>query len=240
MPEIVVAAQVRSDLGKNANNRTRAEGWLPGTLYGAGKPPQTIRVKPKEISAILRSATGENTLFELEYSGTRRKVILKDFQVDPVKGGLLHADFYEVALDKAIEVQVHIEIVGTPVGVKLQGGVLDFVTRELEVECLPTNIPEKIVVDVSDLELGKHIRVSDLLIPPNVQLLTPTDVVVVHVVAPREEEEVAAPAEAAAVEGVVEPEVIRKGKAVAEGEAAPEEKPEKAEKPEKPEKKDKK
>lgn len=236
MPEIVVAAQDRKDLGKNANHRTRAEGWLPGTLYGPGKPPLTISVKPKEISAILRSATGENTLFDLEYSGSRRKVILKDYQVDPVKGGLLHADFYEVALDKTIEVQIPIEIVGTPVGVKLQGGILDFVTRELEVECLPTSIPEKIVVDVSSLELGKHFRVSDLLIPANVQVLTPSEVVVVHVVAPREEEEVA-PAEAVAAEGAVEPEVIKKGKAVAEGEAAPEEKPEK---PEKAEKKDKK
>lgn len=234
MPEIVVAALSREQKGKNANNRLRAEGFLPGTLYGAGKTARSIAVRPKEISAILRSATGENTLFDLDVSGSRHKVILKDFQVDPVRGALIHADFYEVALDKAIEVQVHVELTGTPVGVKVQGGVLDFVTRELEVECLPTDIPEKIVVDVSALELGKHLRVSDLLVPANVKVLTHSDIVVVHVVAPRAEEEVAAP-EAVAAEGVAEPEVIKKGKVVAEGEAAPEEKGEKkpAEKKEK-------
>ncbi len=232
MPEIVVAARDRKELGKNANYRSRAGGWLPGTLYGPGKKAESISVRPKDISAILRSASGENTLFELEYSGGRRKVILKDYQVDPVKGGLIHADFYEVALDKVIEVKVHMELTGTPVGVKVQGGVLDFVTRELEVECLPTDIPDKIVVDVGPLELGKHVRVSDLLVPANVKVLTPADVVVVHVVAPRAEEEVA-PAEAAAVEEVAEPEVIKKGKVAAEGEAAPEEKAEKAEKKEK-------
>lgn len=229
MPEIVIAAQERTELGKNANFRARTGGDLPGTLYGRGKKTISISVKPKEITAILRSATGANTLFDLDYSGTRRKVILKDYQVDPVKGGLLHADFYEVALDKTIEVQVHIELVGIPVGVKLQGGVLDFVTRELDIECLPTDIPEKIVVDVSGLELGKHLRVSDLQIPANVTTLTNEDIVVVHVVAPREEEAPVA-VEAVAAEGAVEPEVIKKGKTAAEGEVAPEEKTEKKDK----------
>ena len=241
MPDFVVAAQSRTESGKNANRRLRGQGLIPGVLYGAKKETIPVAVSPKEIVSILRSASGENTLFDLDLGGSKRKVILKECQREPVKGQLLHADFYEVALDKAIEVKVHVEITGVPVGVKVQGGVLDFVTRELEVECLPTEIPDKIVVDVSELELGKHLRVSDLTIPAKVKVLTEADVVVVHVVVPRAEEVAAPVAEAAAVEGVAaEPEVIKKGK-TAEGEAV-EEKAEKAEKPERaerPERKDK-
>src|SRR5262245_12365933 len=236
MPEIVVAAESRSSTGKNENRRLRALGKIPGVLYGTQKETIPVAVSPKEIGAILRSASGENTLFELDLGGKRRKVILKKFQMEPIKHRLLHADFYEVALDKPIEVKVHVEIQGTPVGVKTQGGVLDFVTRELEVLCLPTEIPERIVVDVTPLEIGKHLRVSDITLPEKVKMLTEADVVVVHVVAPRAEEEVApAAAEAAeaAVEGAAaEPEVIKKGKTAAEGEEA-EAKPEKAEKKEK-------
>jgi large subunit ribosomal protein L25 len=238
MPDFVVAAQSRTESGKNANRRLRGQGLIPGVLYGAKKETIPVAVSPKEIVSILRSASGENTLFDLDLGGSKRKVILKECQREPVKGQLLHADFYEVALDKAIEVKVHIEITGVPVGVKVQGGVLDFVTRELEVECLPTEIPDKIVVDVSELELGKHLRVSDLTIPPKVKVLTEADVVVVHVVVPRAEEVVAPVAEAAAAEGVAaEPEVIKKGKTV-EGEAV-EEKAEGAEKPARPERKEK-
>jgi len=242
MPEIVVSAQNRTEKGKNVNRRLRAQGLIPGVLYGARKDAVPVAVSPKEIGAILRSAAGENTLFDLDLGGSRRKVILKEFQVEPIKGRLLHADFYEVALDRTLEVDVHVEIQGVPVGVKVQGGVLDIVTRELRVECLPSDIPEKFVVDVSELEMGKHIRVSDLKIPDKVKVLTHPDVVVVHVVAPRAEEEVAAvAAEAVPAEGAVaaEPEVIKKGKAVAEGETA--EEPKAAEKPEKKaEKKEKK
>jgi len=235
MPEIVVAAEGRTENGKNANRRLRSRGLIPGVVYGAKKDAVHVAVSPKEIGAILRSASGENTLFDLDLGGTKRKVILKEFQVEPVKGRLLHADFYEVALDKTIEVSVHVELRGTPVGVKVQGGILDFVTRELEIECLPTDIPEKIEVDVSHLELGKHLRVSELKLSDKVQLLTEPDVVIAHVVAPRAEEAPAA-AEAAPAEGAAaaEPEVIKKGK-TAEGEAA-EEKPEKPERAEKKEK----
>ena len=220
MPEIVVAAQGRAETGKNVNRRLRIQGLIPGVVYGAAKKSIAIAVSPKEITTILRSASGENTLFDLEIEGKRRKVILKEFQLGPVKGQLLHADFYEVALDKVLAVKVHIEIQGVALGVKVQGGILDFVTRELEVECLPTDIPDKISVDVSALELGKHVRVSDLVAPAKVKVLTDPDVVVVHVVAPRAEE-VAAVAEVAA-EGATaaEPEVIKKGKA--KGEAADE------------------
>jgi large subunit ribosomal protein L25 len=238
MNEFVVAAESRTETGKNANRRLRGRGLIPGIVYGAGRNAVAVAVSPREISDILRSASGENTLFEIEMDGKRRKVILKEFQREPLKGDLLHADFFEVALDKLIEVKVHIELVGTPTGVKNQGGLLDFITRELEIECLPTDIPDKITVDVSELELGRHLRVSEVTLPSDrITLLTDADVVVAHVVTPRadvaaaEEEE----AEAAAAEGeeAAEPEVAAKGKA--EGEAADEgtEKKEKKEKKEK-------
>jgi large subunit ribosomal protein L25 len=239
MAEIVVAAQSRTETGKNVNRRLRTKGLIPGVLYGAKNKATAVAVSPKEIGAILKSASGENTLFDLDLGGNRRKVILKEFQLEPINHQLLHADFYEVALDKLLQVKVHIEIHGVPVGVKTQGGVLDFVTRELEVECLPTDIPEKLVVDVSELEIGKHLRVSDIKVGGKVKVLTESDIVVVHVVAPRAEEEVAPAVEAAPVEGAVEPEVIKKGKTAADGEVA-EEKPEKGERGERGEKKEKK
>jgi len=232
MPEIVVAASPRTETGKNVNRRLRTQGLIPGTLYGASKKPVAVSVSPKEITSILRSASGANTLFDLDLAGHKRKVILKEFQVEPVRGQLLHADFYELALDRALEVKVHVELQGTPVGVKVQGGILDFVTRELELECLPADIPERIVVDVSGLELGKHVRVSDLQLPAKVKMLTEPEIVVVHVVAPRAEEEPVVAEVAAEAETAAEPEVIKKGK-TAEGEEAVADKPEKAEKKEK-------
>ena len=237
MPEIVVAAESRTDTGKNVNRRLRTRGLIPGVLYGAKKEAVPVAVSPKEITSILRSKTGENTLFDLEIGGSRRKVILKEFQVEPIKGSLLHADFYEVALDKPIEVKVHVEVTGVPVGVKVQGGLLDFVTREVEIECLPSDIPEKISVDVSGLEMNQSIRVADLAVPPKVTMLSEADLVIVHVVAPRAEEEVAAAAAPAEGEAAAaEPEVIKKGKPAEEGaaaEAAPAKEEKKAEKKEK-------
>lgn len=232
MPEIVVAAEPRTETGKNVNRRLRTRGLIPGVLYGAKSESTPVSVSPKEIGSILRSATGENTLFDLDLGGKRRRVILKEFQVEPIKGRILHADFYEVALDKVLEVKVHVELTGVPVGVKVQGGILDFVTRELDVECLPTDIPEKIVVDVSELELGKHVRVGELKVPDKVKVLTDPGLVIAHVVTPRAEEEVAPAAEAAPVEGEApaEPEVIKKGKA--EAAEAGEEKPERPERAE--------
>jgi large subunit ribosomal protein L25 len=221
MPDIVVAAESRTETGKNVNRRLRTRGLIPGVLYGAKKEAVPVAVSPKEITSILRSKTGENTLFDLEIGGSRRKVILKEFQVEPIKGSLLHADFYEVALDKTIEVKVHIEVTGVPVGVKVEGGLLDFVTRELEIECLPADIPEKITVDVSELGMNQSIRVSDLKIPEKVTMLSEPDLVVVHVVPPRAEEEVAAAAAPAEGEAAAaEPEVIKKGKPAEEGAAA--------------------
>jgi large subunit ribosomal protein L25 len=240
MPEFVVPAESRSETGKNVNRRLRSRGMIPGVLYGTGKAAVPVAVSPREIGAILKSASGENTLFDLDWGRAR-----SSSRAQSRCGRAAHADFYEVALDKALEVKVHIELEGTPVGVKLQGGIVDFVTRELEVECMPADIPEKIAVDISHLELGKHLRVSDLKLGDRVKILAEADVVIAHVVLPRAEVVAeAAPAEAvpAEAEAAVEPEVIKKGKAEkAEGEA--EEKPEKGAKPEKggrPEKAEKK
>ena len=227
MPEFVVAAESRTETGKSSNRRLRSRGLIPGVVYGAGKEAVPVAVSPTAITDILRSASGENTLFDLEVGGERRKVILKEFQREPLRGQLLHADFFEVALDKPIEVEVHVELLGTPTGVKNQGGILDFITRELEVECLPADIPAKISLDVSGLELGKHLRVSDVPVPSDrVKILTDPDVVVVHVVTPRAEvaaaEEEAAGAEAA--EAGAEPEVAAKGKSEGEDKAEKKEK----------------
>ena len=234
MPDIVVTAQSRSETGKNVNRRLRQRDLIPGVLYGGKKKTTLVAVSPKEVGAVLHSPAGTSTLFDLEYEGKKRKVILKDYQAEPVRGALLHADFYEVALDKPIKVKVHVELAGVPVGVKQQGGFLDFVTRELDIECLPLDIPAKVVVDVTPIELGQHFRVSDLKLPEKVTVLTEPDIVVAHVVARREEEVAPAAAEAAAegeAAAAAEPEVIKKGKP-AEGEAA-EAKPEKSEKKEK-------
>jgi large subunit ribosomal protein L25 len=219
MPEFVVPAESRSESGKNANRRLRSRGMIPGVLYAAGKEAVAVAVSPRQIGAILKSAAGENTLFDLEVQGSRRKVILKEYQREPLRGELLHADFYEVALDRPIEVSVHIELSGTPVGVKLGGGIVDFVTRDLEVSCLPADIPEKITVDISHLEVNKHLRVSELRLGDKVKVLADPDVVIAHVVLPKAEVAAeAAPVEGAPVEGAAEPEVIKKGKAEAEGE----------------------
>jgi large subunit ribosomal protein L25 len=239
MPEFVVPAESRSETGKNENRRLRSRGMIPGVVYGTGKAAVPVAVSPREIGAILKSASGENTLFDLDLGGERRKVILKEFQREPLRGSLLHADFYEIALDKVLQVRVHVELVGVPTGVKLQGGIVDFVTRELEVECLPADIPAKVTVDISHLELGKHLRVSDLKLGDRVKVKDEADLVIAHVVLPRAE----VAAEAAATEAVAEPsaaepEVIKKGKAEKEGEA--EEKPEKGARAEKGEKKEKK
>jgi large subunit ribosomal protein L25 len=241
MPEFVVPAESRAETGKNSNRRLRSRGMIPGVLYAAGREAVPLAVSPHAIGAILKSASGENTLFDLELGGSRRRVILKEFQREPLRGRVLHADFYEVALDKAITVRVHIELEGVPVGVKQQGGIVDFVTRELEVECLPADIPGRIAVDVSHLELGKHLRVSDLKLVDKVAVLADADVVIAHVVMPKAEEAAAsaAVAEGEAVEAAAaEPEVIKKGKLEAEGTS--EGKPEKGERSEKPERKEKK
>ena len=218
MPDIVVLAEARELRGKNEARRLRARGRIPAIVYAAQKENLAISVSPRELAAVFKTGAAENTLVDLEFEGRKRKVILKDYQVHPVRPEFLHADFYEVALDKLIQVKVHIELHGVPVGVKTHGGLLEFVTREITVSCLPLDIPKNFVVDISALEIDGEVRVSAVPMPDRVKLMTDGDLLVAQVVTKHEEEAAATPAEGAAV--AVEPEVAKKGKAPAEGDAA--------------------
>jgi large subunit ribosomal protein L25 len=216
MAEIVVNAKGRDDRGKNAARRLRRQGLVPGIVYGGKGGNIAVAVDPKALQKVLRSEAGRNTILKLDIAGAgATNAILKDLQVDPIKDNLLHADFYRIAMDVAIRVTVPINIRGEARGVKVDGGILELITREIEVECLPGDIPERIDVDVSDLGLNGALRVSDLPANAKVKILESPDQVVVHVVSIKEEE---APAPAAvAVEGEAEaapaePEVLKKGK----------------------------
>lgn len=235
-----IGAKPREEFGKNAARRIRRQGQVPAVLYGGGGAPISLEVDPKGIVQILHSEAGRNALFTLEMKGKApARVMLRDWLVDPVKGNLLHVDMVRVAKDAVLTVDVPIHLVGEPKGVKVQGGILEFVTRELEVECLPDNIPDHITVDVTELTLGRNLRVSELPVDASkVKVLTDPARVVAHVVALKVVEE--KPAEEVAAEAApAEPEVIKKGKAEEEAEEGaeksekkPEKKPEKAEKKE--------
>ncbi len=219
MRQFIVVGEVRVERGKNASRRLRASGRVPAILYGHNQDTSALTVNPKELSAILHSGTGHNTIFSLDIQGQgTTSVMIKDWQYDPIKGNLLHADLLRIAMDETLQVKVPITTIGEAKGVKLQGGILEFVLREVEVQCLPTDIPEKITIDVSNLEIGANLRVSDLPADPKVKILSEPDLVVAHVISPKAEKEPEPTAEAL----VAEPEVIKRGK-VAEEEAAGEE-----------------
>jgi large subunit ribosomal protein L25 len=241
MPEkIVVEGAPRAQRGKNEARRLRQTGKVPAVLYGGKGKPITLSVNAKQVTAILRSESGHNTLFQVDLGGKEEPAILKDWLVDPLTGKLLHVDLLRVAMDVRMKVKVPVHTFGEPAGVKVQGGVFEVVTREIEIECLPTDIPTEFRMDVSGLMLGKQLRASDIpLDTAKMKLLTEPERVIAHVVALRVEEE--KPAEVAAAEAAApaEPEVIKKGKKEEEGEEGAEgaEAKPKAEKAEKPEKK---
>jgi large subunit ribosomal protein L25 len=233
--QVVVEATPRSDRGKNEARRLRQTGRVPGVLYGGKGDAITLAVNAKQLGAILRSESGHNTIFQVSLGSGNEPAILKDWQVDPVSGRLLHVDLLRVAMDVRMRVKVPVHTFGEPSGVKVQGGIFEIVTREVEIECLPSEIPTEFKVDVSGLMLGKQLRAADLPIDTQkMKLITDPERVLAHVVALRVEEE--KPAEAAAAEAATpaEPEVIKKGKKEVEGEegAEGEAKP-KAEKTEK-------
>ena len=202
-------------------------GKIPAVMYGPGKPPVVISVNPSQVKAILHSESGRNTIFGLSVDGSEQNnAMVKDYQLDPVHGNLIHADFLEIAMDRLLELTVNIEIKGEAEGVKIDGGIMDFVTRSIEVECLPSDIPDSIKVDVTPLKINDYIRVKNIQTDAKVKILTDPEVVVVTIVPPIKEE---APVEAVAVE-TAEPEVIKKGKAGEEG--AEEEQKSKTPKPE--------
>ena len=221
--EIVLEATKRTRFGKNEAGRIRREGLMPSVLYGGaamegGKPEAVpISVDPKALLRILHSQSGANTIITLSLGGEAPKVMLKEFQLDPIAHTLLHADFYRVAMDKAITVTVPLVLRGEAPGVKQQGGLLDFVHREIEVECLPADIPEHIEVDVSELMLNQSIRLRDIADSLKWTPVSEPELMLVHVVPPRAEAEPAA-AETEAVDTAAEPEVIKKGRTEKEDE----------------------
>jgi large subunit ribosomal protein L25 len=234
-----VEGQIRETRGKNAARRTRLTGMVPATLYGGNhKGAISLSVNAKQIGKILRSESGHNTIFTVQVAnGNQENAIVKDWQVDPVSGKLLHVDLYRVAMDVRMRVKIPVHTFGEPQGVKMQGGVFEMVTREVEIECLPSDIPEEFKVDVSEYLIGKQLRAADLPFDPNkVKLITDPARVLAHVVVLKKEEEPAPEAAVATETAPAEPEVIKKGKKEEEGAvegAAPAAAPAKAEKPEK-------
>jgi len=244
MQQIQIQGTIRSDRGKNAMRRLRRAGTVPGTLYGGKSGPVAVALDGKQLAPLFRTESGHNALLNVKLEGHGEQLaVLKDWQRDPLHETLLHVDLVRVARDVRMRVRVPVHTHGDPVGVKQQGGVFEVVSRDVEIECLPGDIPEEFRLDVSELTIGKQLRFSDLpLDPAKMKLISEARIVVAHVVAPKKEEEVTPEAAAAAAATPAEPEVIKKGKKEEEGEegAAPAEKaekPGKAEKPEKPEKK---
>jgi large subunit ribosomal protein L25 len=221
MPEVVVAKAREGKFNKNAARRVRAAGRIPAVLYGAGHEPVAVEVDPKQISRILFSETGHNTIFDVEVGGgsTAAKAMIVDWQREPIKDQLIHIDMKRIALDKTLRVSVRVKLIGVPVGVKSEGGILDQVLREVEIECLPADIPNHVDVDVSNLALHQVLRVSDLPHNEKIKYLNAEDATVAHVVSIREEVVAAPEVDAATVATAgtpAEPEVAKKGKTEAE------------------------
>jgi large subunit ribosomal protein L25 len=221
MPEVVVAKPRVGKFNKNAARRVRVAGKIPAVLYGPGHDPVAIEVDPKQISKILFSETGHNTIFDVEIEGQPvAKAMIVDLQREPIKDLLIHIDLKRIALDKTLRVKVRIKLLGIPVGVKTEGGILDQVLREVEIECLPADIPSHVEADASNLALFGVLRVSDLPHSDKIKYLSDEETTVAHVVSIKEELPTPAEAEAAAsaaaaaagAEGATEPEVAKKGK----------------------------
>jgi len=232
----VLEAQTREPGTKNEARRVRRDGKIPAVVYGAGKESLPITVDPRVVTRILNSETGHNSIFDLSLNGEKTKAMIVDWQYEPIKGRLLHIDLKRIALDKVLRVSVPIFLVGEAVGVKQEGGIMEQMLRELEVECLPADIPSHIDANVAELTFGKVLRVSDLPHSAKIKFLTDENQPVAHVTSVKEEVVVTPEAAAEAAAAPAEPEVIKKGKQETEEEGA-EAAPEKAEKAEKKEKK---
>ena len=215
--EVVAAKPREGRFNKNAARRVRVRGMVPGVIYGAKEPSVAVELDPKQIARILRSGAGHNTIFDLEIggdgaSGVKTKAMIVDWQYEPIKGALMHIDLKRIAMDKPIRVEVPVQFVGVAVGVKTQSGILDQVLREVEVECLPADIPSHITVDATNLALGDVVRVADLDHGGKLKFLTDANATVAHITAVKEEVAPAAEVVAAAVAATAEPEVAKKGK----------------------------
>jgi large subunit ribosomal protein L25 len=215
MAELNLEVQPRQETGKNANNRLRAKGLVPGVVYGGGKEPLPIQVEKRALLDLMRS-TGHNPVFLLQLAGTdkNRHAMIREMQIHPVTRHMLHVDFQRVLMTEKVKVSIHLELQGVPVGVKVDGGLLDFVTRELHVQCTPDKIPAKLTADVSGLHIGQHVEAKDVQLPEGVELLDEPGRVIASVAHHKVE---AAPTPAAGEEPLLEaeaaqPEVIKRGK----------------------------
>lgn len=203
--DITIAAEGRATRGKNEARRLRVSGRAPAIIYGTGRDPVAVAISPKEVNKILLSSTGHNSIFDVSVDGgTPEPVMIVDWSYEPVKGNLLHIDMHRIDLTKRVKVKIPVHIHGEPKGVKQQGGLLDLVTREVEVECLPDDIPADFSLEIATLEINQAIRASDLPMTNSMKLIMVPETVIVHIVAPKVD------ADAAAAAG--EPEVIKKGK----------------------------
>ena len=218
--EARLEAVKRSTVGKNEANRTRMAGKIPAVLYGGrlvdGKPQATpIAVDPKVLMNVMRAGSGVNTIIGLKVEDEDVRVLMKEYQIDPITGKILHVDFYRIAMDRLLTVKVPVTVKGESKGVKQQGGLVDFVHREVDIECLPGDIPEHLEIDITELMLGQSVRLRDVATDPRWKPATDPDIMLVHIVAPRAVVAEATAEAAVAVPGATpaaEPEVIKKGK----------------------------
>jgi len=215
--DITVTAESRDSRGKNEARRLRAKGSMPAVVYGGADGPTAVAVDPKELTKILHSKTGHNTIFNLSLaSNGTTPVMIVDWQFDPIKDSLLHVDLKRIDLNQRITVKVPVVTQGDPKGVKLQGGIHEIITREIEIECLPDDIPEQFTVNVSELMIGQNIRAGDIPLSSSMKLVSPADSVISHVVSLKAEETTTAETGGEAP-ATAEPEVIKKGKKEEEG-----------------------
>lgn len=210
---INIKAEKRDVFGKNAAQRLREKGKIPVILYGAKIDTVPLTLDRKDLITILKSESGENTIFKVAFDTKTTNAMIKEIQRDPVSDEILHTDFIHIAMDKKIEVSVPLNFKGEAIGVKAEGGFVDVVTREVEIECLPKDIPEHITVDISELHLNQSLKIEDLSLPEGAEILTDPNTVVVHIEPPQAEEEIVEEEEEEIIGEEEEPEVIRKEKA---------------------------
>jgi large subunit ribosomal protein L25 len=219
MSDVTLEVHPRQEAGKNANRKLRALGQIPGVVYGAGRDPLPIQIDRRTLLNLMRQTQGTNPVFLLQLSGTdkSRHAMIREVQIDAVSRHVLHVDFQRVLMTEKVRIAVHVELTGIPHGVKVEGGLLDFVTREIHVQCTPDKIPSKLTADVSELHIGQHLEAKDIQLPEGVELTDEPGRVVASVSHHRQTE-----AETTAEAGLLEaegtqPEVAKKGKEKEEG-----------------------
>ena len=205
--DITITGEARETRGKNEARRLRARGMVPAIVYGTGADPVAVAVDPKAVTGILKSGSGHNTIFDIDIQGAKAPVMIVDWQHEPIRSRLLHVDLLRIDLSKKVVVKVPVHTHGDPVGVKIQGGQHEIISREVQIECLPDDIPERFDVNVTNLSVGQSVRASEIPLSGSMRLISPADAVISHVIGVRATEE-----DATAAAAVAEPEVVKKGK----------------------------